>query len=238
MYLELWGYDIGPEALANMFAEHLVWNIFLTSTALHAVALITSPLQAVYKWYRRQSSDGDVCLPYVCALVGSSLWLRYALFLEDPKLALLQMYAVSMQSFFLLLFVYYRTKKKRLVRNLLIGGTVLLLIFYYTQILDYDEAKQFAGRMASGAQIAGSFVCPYLIYKAVTSGCIDFIPMAPVLFTWIMEIHAIIYSVGIDDFYMMIANTTFFLMDGSLLAMFFILPTEKPEAEKPKEVIC
>ncbi|EYC42769.1 hypothetical protein Y032_0519g2836 [Ancylostoma ceylanicum] len=113
------------------------------------------------------------------------------------------------------------------------------------------------GRIASAAQIAGSLVCPYLIplvlfiggnsfrqsvccdsgsaatgarsaYKAVTSKCIDFVPLAPVAFTWIMELHAIIYSIAIDDFYMLLANTIFFCMDGSLLAMFFIFPNDRP----------
>ncbi|KJH42816.1 hypothetical protein DICVIV_11194 [Dictyocaulus viviparus] len=94
--------------------------------------------------------------------------------------------------------------------------------------------SQATGRIASTAQIVGSLVCPYLIfcvwfkYKAITSRCIDFIPLAPVAFTWIMELHAIIYSIGIDDFYMLLANTIFFCMDGSLLAMFFVFPNEKP----------
>ncbi|EYC42771.1 hypothetical protein Y032_0519g2836 [Ancylostoma ceylanicum] len=65
-------------------------------------------------------------------------------------------------------------------------------------------------------------------YKAVTSKCIDFVPLAPVAFTWIMELHAIIYSIAIDDFYMLLANTIFFCMDGSLLAMFFIFPNDRP----------
>ncbi|CAJ0609613.1 unnamed protein product [Cylicocyclus nassatus] len=92
----------------------------------------------------------------------------------------------------------------------------------------YYGRRKATGRIASTAQIAGSLVCPYLIYKAVTSRCIDFVPLAPVAFTWIMELHAIIYSIAIDDFYMMLANTIFFCMDGSLLAMFFIFPNDKP----------
>ena len=42
-------------------------------------------------------------------------------------------------------------------------------------------------------------------YKAVTTKVIDFVPFAPVVFTWIMELHAIIYSIGIDDFYMLVS---------------------------------
>ncbi|PIO71943.1 hypothetical protein TELCIR_06143 [Teladorsagia circumcincta] len=118
--------------------------------------------------------------------------------------------------------------KRRLIRLVILIATVIFLIFYYIQGMNEDDGKQATGSIASAAQIAGSLVCPYLIYKAVTSRCIDFVPLAPVAFTWIMELHAIIYSIGLDDFYMLLANTIFFCMDGSLLAMFFVFPNEKP----------
>jgi hypothetical protein len=43
--------------------------------------------------------------------VGSLLWLRYSVFIEDTKLVLLQTYAVGMQTFFLCAMLYYRSKK-------------------------------------------------------------------------------------------------------------------------------
>lgn len=89
----------------------ILGNLFLTSTALHAIVLIASPIQAVFKWYRRSSSDSDTPLPYICAVVGSALWLRYAIFIGDTKLVLLQTYAVLMQLGFLFLLLFYRSKK-------------------------------------------------------------------------------------------------------------------------------
>ncbi|GMT05293.1 hypothetical protein PENTCL1PPCAC_27467 [Pristionchus entomophagus] len=222
--------DISPSRLLSIYSTNLLWNLFLTSTAVHAVALITSPLQAVYKWYRRQSSDSDTFLPYVCTIIPSALWLRYALFIHDAKLIMLQLYAVAMHTFFLSMLIYYKTKRylqRRLVRMMtgLVGG---FIVFYYlVGSMNDEDGKILTGRLASGAQMAGSLVCPYLIYRAISTRCIDFVPLAPVAFTWVMELHAIIYSVGIDDFYMLLANTTFFCMDGALLAMFFIFPTEK-----------
>ncbi|VDL69413.1 unnamed protein product [Nippostrongylus brasiliensis] len=228
--------EISISDLLALYTSNLLWSLFLTSTAVHAVALITSPMQAVLKWYRRQSSDSDTSLPYLCAVVGldfiqivlmyfvvqsfsisnrkrinirSGLWLRYSIFIQDTKLILLQSYAVAMQSFFVFALIFYRSKKRRLIRAVILIATA-------------------TGRIASAAQITGSLVCPYLIYKAITSRCVDFVPLAPVAFTWIMELHAIIYSIGIDDFYMLLANTIFFCMDGSLLAMFFVFPNEKP----------
>ncbi|KHN85587.1 Bidirectional sugar transporter SWEET10 [Toxocara canis] len=213
--------------LFALYTANVAWSIFLTSTALHAILLITSPVQAVYKWYRRQSSDSDTPLPYMCACVGSSLWLRYSMFIEDIKLILLQTYAVVMQVFFLTALIFYRSKKRRLMRALLSLVLFLFALFIYVEALTHEDGKILIGRFASGSQIAGSLVCPYLIYRAFKTKVIDFIPFAPVAFTWIMELHAIVYSIGINDFYMLLANTTFFLMDGSLLSMFLIYPTER-----------
>ncbi|KAK5976758.1 Sugar transporter SWEET [Trichostrongylus colubriformis] len=221
--------ELSISSIFALYTSNLLWSLFLTSTALHAIALITSPMQAVLKWYRRQSSDSDTCLPYLCAVIGSGLWLRYSIFIQDTKLILLQTYAVIMQSFFLIALIFYRSKKRRLIRLVILIATVIFLVFYYIQGMNEDDGKQATGSIASAAQIAGSLVCPYLIYKAVSSRCIDFVPLAPVAFTWIMELHAIIYSIGLDDFYMLLANTIFFCMDGSLLAMFFVFPTEKPK---------
>uniref|UniRef100_A0AC35TRG0 Sugar transporter SWEET n=1 Tax=Rhabditophanes sp. KR3021 TaxID=114890 RepID=A0AC35TRG0_9BILA len=225
-------YDISPSKIYELYTENLLWSIFLTSTALHAIMLITSPLQAVLKWYRRRCSDSDTFIPYICGVIGSSLWFRYAIFIGDSKMMLLQLYALTMQSFFIFALLTYRSKKKKLLRGVIVIYIVLICFNYYVSIISHEDGKILTGRLASAAQIGGSFVCPYLIYKAVSTGYIDFIPMAPVAFTWIMEAHAIIYSVGIDDFYMLLSNTIFFCMDGSLLCMFFIFPTEKPTTKE------
>ncbi|CAD5234530.1 unnamed protein product [Bursaphelenchus xylophilus] len=219
------------------YTQNLVWSLFLTSTALHAIVLIASPVQAVHKWYRRKSSDGDTALPYICAVVGSTLWLRYSVFIGDLKLILLQTYAVLMQIAFVGLLIHYRTKKMRLTRGILVISLVMMLLFMYASSITHEEGKQLIGICASGAQIAGSFVCPYLVYRAVKTKVIDFVPLAPVAFTWIMELHAIVYSIGINDFYLLLANGVFCCMDGSLLAMFFIYPTERKESKKNSKLM-
>uniref|UniRef100_A0A8R1HLT2 Sugar transporter SWEET1 n=1 Tax=Caenorhabditis japonica TaxID=281687 RepID=A0A8R1HLT2_CAEJA len=206
---------IAPSRLFAMYTSNLVWSLFLTSTALHAVALITSPVQAVYKWVRRQSSDSDTPIPYICAVIGSALWLRYSIFLRDTKLILLQTYAVTMQLLFVVALIFYRTKRRKLIRLMSAISAGMFLLFLYIGNMNDEDGKE---------------------YKAVSSKCIDFVPLAPVVFTWVMELHAIVYSIGIDDFYMLLANTIFFCMDGSLLSMFFVYPTENKRDLKPSPI--
>ncbi|KAI6209403.1 Sugar transporter SWEET [Aphelenchoides besseyi] len=232
---KLWNeLDLSPGKLFDIYTENLVWSLFLTSTALHAIVLIASPIQAVLKWYRRKSSDSDTSLPYFCALVGSALWLRYSVFIGDLKLVLLQTYAVLMQMLFLFLLLFYRSKRLRLLRGMFLLCLGIAILFGYVSAVPLEDGKRLIGICASGAQIAGSFICPYLVYRAVTSQMIDFVPFAPVAFTCVMEVHAIIYSVFINDFYMLLANGIFCCMDSSLLAMFFIYPTERANDSERK----
>ncbi|VDO85396.1 unnamed protein product, partial [Heligmosomoides polygyrus] len=134
--------EISLTSLFTLYTSNLLWSLFLTSTALHAIALITSPMQAVLKWYRRQSSDSDTCLPYLCAVVGSGLWLRYSVFIQDTKLILLQTYAVTMQSFFVFALIFYRSKKRRLIRLVVLIATAAFLTFYYIQGMSEDDGKE------------------------------------------------------------------------------------------------
>uniref|UniRef100_A0A7E4VJY7 Sugar transporter SWEET n=1 Tax=Panagrellus redivivus TaxID=6233 RepID=A0A7E4VJY7_PANRE len=220
--------ELSLEKVVELYTANLLWNVFLTSTACHAILLIASPLQAVVKWFRRRSSDSDTAIPYLCGIIGTSLWLRYAIFIEDIKLVLLQSYAAVMQFFFICVMIIFRSRRKRILRLTILEVAALIVLFTYVDHIPHEEGKVLIGRLASSAQIAGSLVCPYLIYRAITTKVIDFVPFAPVAFTWVMELHAIVYSIGINDFYMMLANTVFCCMDGSLLFMFFVFPSEQP----------
>lgn len=53
----------------------------------------------------------------------------------------------------------------RISLAIVIGVTAL---FIYVNTLPDEEAKILIGRCASGAQIAGSLVCPYLIVSQVS----------------------------------------------------------------------
>uniref|UniRef100_A0A914MII4 Sugar transporter SWEET1 n=1 Tax=Meloidogyne incognita TaxID=6306 RepID=A0A914MII4_MELIC len=161
--------------LIHNYTDNLIWSLFLTSTAIHAILLITSPVQALFKWYRRQSSDGDTPIPYLCAVLGSLLWFRYSIFINDLKLILLQGYAVFMQTFFLLALLYYRKKKHRLLR-------LILAIFVII-----------TGICASAAQIIGSFVCPYLIRSQESLSTLFLLHLLPLLGLWkYMQLYTVL----------------------------------------------
>lgn len=53
--------------------------------------------------------------------------------------------------------------QNRLLRGVSVLLVVVLLLFAYASSIAHDDGKQLIGICASGAQIAGSFVCPYLV---------------------------------------------------------------------------
>ena len=95
----------------NCFFENPKNSYRLKLSSFHKHLLISIFRQAVIKWYRRQSSDTDTPIPYICSIIGTLLWLRYAIFIEDLKLILLQSYAAVMQSFFIITMIVYRSRK-------------------------------------------------------------------------------------------------------------------------------
>lgn len=90
-----------------------------------------------------------------------------------------------MQFFFLFTMLYYRSKRRRLLRCILAILFGMTLFFLFVAQLPPPIDLQLTGTVASGAQIAGSFICPYFIYRAIRTKLIDFIPFAPVAFTWV-----------------------------------------------------
>uniref|UniRef100_A0A0N5AMC2 Sugar transporter SWEET n=1 Tax=Syphacia muris TaxID=451379 RepID=A0A0N5AMC2_9BILA len=231
---QLFGSDLSIGGLFNyyygLYTSNILWSLFLTSTALHAIVLVASPLQAVLKWHRRKSSDSDTAIPYLCTTICSTLWLRYSIFIEDVKLVLLQLYALAMQAFILLNMFIYRTRKMHFLKSLAPVLSILLFLLIYTEKLSNDQGRILMGRLASTAQICGSLVCPFLVMKAIQRKAVDFIPFLPVMFTWVMEIHAVIYSVHIHDFYMLVSPS----LSLSIFALKFVCSSSTSNALKNK----
>jgi hypothetical protein len=64
--------------------------------------------------------------------------------------------------FFLIL---HRHLKRRLLRLIVLLLSGILALFFCVGLLSPESGRKVAGIFASGAQILGSFVCPYLIVR-------------------------------------------------------------------------
>ena len=80
--------DVSPSRLASVYATNLLWNLFLTSTAIHAVALITSPVYVFTSSVceeelavKQCTSGGDERLPTLTHVYHTSAHLYRTFFL-------------------------------------------------------------------------------------------------------------------------------------------------------------
>ncbi|EJW79160.1 hypothetical protein WUBG_09932 [Wuchereria bancrofti] len=98
-------------------------------------------------------------------------------------------------------------------------------------MLRVEDGRAFIGSVASCSQTIGSSAYLFLIYQAVKRKVMDFIPFGSVALAWVLEIHIVIYSIGVRDFHLLIANGAFMVLNGLLLLMFFIYPTKVPKTK-------
>ncbi|KAL3990281.1 Sugar efflux transporter for intercellular exchange family protein [Acanthocheilonema viteae] len=206
----------------NYYTSNLLWNLFLTSTGICYVLFIAAPLQTVYTWYRQKTSDNDSPILYFTTYIGSALWLRYSIYTANFKIMISQAYSLSMQIFYLLI---------KMFRSSCLITIMLAILFLLAQMLQAKDGRALIGSVASCSQTIGSSGCLFLAYKAVKQKVIDFIPLKTVAIIWVLEIHVVIYSIGIMDFHLLVANAAFMITSGLLLLMFFIYPTKAPKTK-------
>ncbi|EFO24165.1 hypothetical protein LOAG_04325 [Loa loa] len=127
--------------------------------------------------------------------------------------------------------MFYRTEKTKLLQLLCLITTVLATIFLWGQMLRFEDGKTFIGSVASCSQTIGSLAYLFLIHRAIKQKVIDFIPFGSVALAWVLGVHTVIYSIGIRNIHLLIANGTFMVLDGLLLLMFFIYPTKAPKTK-------
>ncbi|VDK84706.1 unnamed protein product [Litomosoides sigmodontis] len=218
----------------NYYKNNPLWNSLLISTGIFYILFITIPLKTVYKWYRQKTSDIDSPVPYLATYIGSSLWLRYSMYTGNLEVIILQAFSVSMQMFFLITMLFYRTKKMKLLQILCLITTLLGMLFLWAQMLQTENGKVLIGTVATCAQAIAALACLLLVHKAVKRKTVDFVPLGSVAFTSVLELHIVIYSIGIRDLHLLIANGAFMITSTVLLLMFLIYPSKSPKTKQEK----
>ncbi|KRZ19610.1 Synaptotagmin-4 [Trichinella pseudospiralis] len=202
------------------------FDLLCTSIGINIFFLGLAALSNIRRWKKRGKSDQDFFLPFILAWIGSFLWTVYGFLVTNWQIELVNGYLTAANSVVLIALYIYRIRKKSLAAVIFItglaAGSLLLLL---TQLPNITSVH-LVGSICSCMQIGCACTMLYMIVLAIKKKRIDFIPFPPVAQIFNIEFQVTLYSIWIEDFYLLISNGIFMTIDGLVFLLFFIYPSE------------
>ncbi|KRZ03229.1 Synaptotagmin-4 [Trichinella zimbabwensis] len=218
------------------------FDLLCTSIGINIFFLGLAALSNIKRWKKRGKSDQDFFLPFILAWIGSFLWTVYGFLVTNWQIELVNGYLTAANSVVLIALYIYRIRKKSLAAVIFItglaAGSLLLLL---TQLPNITSVH-LVGSICSCMQIGCACTMLYMIVLAIKKKRIDFIPFLPVAQIFNIEFQVTLYSIWIEDFYLLISNGIFMTIDGLVFLLFFIYPSEPTtslaEANQSLSTLC
>ncbi|KRZ67084.1 Synaptotagmin-4 [Trichinella papuae] len=179
------------------------FDLLCTSIGINIFFLGLAALSNIRRWRKRGKSDQDFFLPFILAWIGSFLWTVYGFLVTNWQIELVNGYLTAANSVVLIALYIYRIRKKSLAAVIFItglaAGSLLLLL---TQLPNITSVH-LVGSICSCMQIGCACTMLYMIVLAIKKKRIDFIPFLPVAQIFNIEFQVTLYSIWIEDFYLL-----------------------------------
>ncbi|KRY65798.1 Synaptotagmin-4 [Trichinella pseudospiralis] len=182
------------------------FDLLCTSIGINIFFLGLAALSNIRRWKKRGKSDQDFFLPFILAWIGSFLWTVYGFLVTNWQIELVNGYLTAANSVVLIALYIYRIRKvqKSLAAVIFItglaAGSLLLLL---TQLPNITSVH-LVGSICSCMQIGCACTMLYMIVLAIKKKRIDFIPFPPVAQIFNIEFQVTLYSIWIEDFYLLV----------------------------------
>ncbi|XP_010548982.2 PREDICTED: bidirectional sugar transporter SWEET17-like [Tarenaya hassleriana] len=132
----------------------MVFGLLLDTGNVISVLVFLSPVETFWRIVRRRSTEEYESLPYICTLLGSSLWTFYGMVTPGEYLvATVNGFGALVESIYVSLFLLYAPPPKKLKTALLVG--MLNVCFPATAI----AATRIAFREENTRSHAMGFIC-------------------------------------------------------------------------------
>jgi len=210
------------------FARNVAIVVLCITIAITIVFAVASPIPAAYHWYKTKCSDAQIAYPFFIGLSDNICWLTYGMYRKDWPMVAMNVYCVTMTISYISVLYIYRTNRNDMHR--LITLVVFVQIFiqgYMGTTSTNEEAAKFIGRFTVAAQTFGASCGFWLLAKIYRERRLDFMPFFPVALGFCIETQVFTLGVLKGDRYLMMANGFFMTMNGTIFALFYILPADR-----------
>ncbi|GMH16718.1 hypothetical protein Nepgr_018559 [Nepenthes gracilis] len=225
------------------FIHHLPWvTIFGLLGNVISMLMCLSPAPTFYRIYKKKSTEGYQCVPYIVTLFSGMLWIFYAFY--DPNstfILTINSFTVFLESVYIVIFLFYGTKEARITAIklfLLINVAGFGAIAFVVLVI----AKSNQMRLKIMGWIClifavSVFVAPLgVMRQVIRTKSVEYMPFLLSLFLTLNAITWFFYGLIKHDYYVALPNVVGFIFSLAQMVLYAIYRKSKETVtdEDPK----
>lgn len=224
--------------------NHMLALVFGILGNIISVCVYFAPLPTFHQIYKKKSTEGFQSLPYLVALVSATLWLYYALLLDNATLLLtINTFGCIVEFVYIFVYIFYATKKARdLTIKIFVSmnmGLFAIIVFLTYYLAKGQLRVKILGWICAALSV-GVFVAPLgIVMRVIRTKSIEFMPFTLSVFLTMSAAVWFFYGFLKNDYYIATPNILGFFFGVLQMVLYGIYKNiDKVKNEKlPERVI-
>lgn len=179
---------------------------------------------------RKKGSTGDIsAFSFVCGCLGCSLWLRYALLIQDFAMISVNLTGLVLQGCYLIFYYTFCLHRGVVNRQILGLLTIIVTTIYYADYYetDIDISLNRLGIVACSASLMFCAAPLSSMAQVMRQKSTDCLPFPLILATFIVSLQWLLYGHIINDRFVQVPNMIGSLLSGFQLSLFVYFSSSK-----------
>ncbi|KAJ4756096.1 Bidirectional sugar transporter SWEET [Rhynchospora pubera] len=194
-----------------------------------------SPLPTFYRVYRKKSTEGFQCVPYIVALFSAMLWIYYALLKPNSYLLItINSIGCVIEFAYIIVYLVYAPKKQKIctaklliVLNVGLFGLILLLTLLLSK---GPDRVHILGWVCVGFSVS-VFVAPLSVIRLVIrTKSVEFMPFSLSFFLTLSAVVWFSYGLFTKDKYIALPNIVGFVFGIIQMVLYIVYKKSKQPA--------
>ncbi|KAF3533796.1 hypothetical protein DY000_02042750 [Brassica cretica] len=209
-----------------------------------SVLVFLSPVEAFWKIVKRRSTEEYECLPYICTLLGSSLWTYYGIVTPGEYLvSTVNGFGVLAESIYTLIFLFF-VPKPRFLKTI----TLVLALNILFPVIAIVGTRTAFGDAKTRSNSMG-FICATLniimygsplsaIKTVVTTKSVKYMPFWLSFFLFLNGAIWGVYALLVHDVFLLVPNGMGFFLGTMQLLIYAFYRNAKPNVKDEEEALA